>query len=59
MFALKTALDKWIRRVRCIYCRLNDIDEILAQNDLTTSTTTTSSTTTTTTEASTTTTTTV
>lgn len=51
-FVLKTEFDKLVRKLRCLYCTVRDIEEILEQNDLTTSTTTTttsSSTTTTTT----------
>lgn len=62
LFALKSDFDKWVRKIRCMFCRFDAIDEILAQNGLTTSTTTTTTaapTTTTTTTTSTTTTTTV
>jgi len=61
-FVLKTEFDKWVRKLRCLFCEVDAIQEILAQNGLTTSTTTTTTaapTTTTTTTSSTTTTTTL
>ena len=46
---LKKQVDKWIKKIKCLFCRVSDIEEILEQNGLTTSTTTTTSTSTTTT----------
>ena len=59
-FVLKTEFDKWIRKIKCLFCDVNYIMDVLEQNGLTTSTTTTTTVapTTTTTSTSTTTTTT-
>lgn len=40
-FTLQTEFDKFLRRIKQLVCRLRAIEEIIAQNDLTTSTTTT------------------
>ena len=57
-WVLKTEFDKFVKKVRCLFCRVDAIEEVLAQNGLTTSTTTTTTTSSTTTSTSTTTTTT-
>lgn len=54
MFILQEEFRKFVRKVKCLFCRVNDIEEILAQNGLTTSTTTTTTTTTTSTTTTTT-----
>lgn len=54
-FVLKTEFDKFVKKVKCLFCRVNGIEEILAQNGLTTSTTTTTTTTSTSTTTTTTT----
>lgn len=47
-FVLKEEYDKLVRKLRCLFCDVRAINEILEQNGLTTSTTTTTTTTTTT-----------
>lgn len=61
-FVTKTEFNKIVKKIRCLFCDVQEIKDILEQNNLTTSTTTTTTvatTTTTTTTTSTTTTTTL
>lgn len=49
MFALLEDFKKLVKKVRNLFCRIQVLEDIIAQNGFTTTTTTTSSTTTTTT----------
>lgn len=40
-FVLKEEFDKWVKKVRCLFCDIRNIQDALAQNNITTSTTTT------------------
>lgn len=48
---LRKEYDKFVKTVKCFFCRVSVLEDIIAQNGLTTSTTTTTSSTTTTTTA--------